>query len=198
MKNQPPQRNRFKPHPYRLLLGALFVPTLFVFASTFLMYIIVDSRQYTVAAFFIIVLNLWVLYVVLKSIKAWKKKYWQRYSRIVRMREELLIKPNTAFLIATKSIILYILIFGYLTIVFGYGLVYDALNITTADGLLNNIYFSMTTMATVGYGDFIPRAEGRFFANLQMISGIIYHIIAIGAGTGYLLRYTDEEDHLVE
>ena len=31
-----------------------------------------------------------------------------------------------------------------------------------------------------------------------MIFGVIYQIIAIGAGTGYLIRYTDEDNHIIE
>lgn len=187
-----------KPHPYRLLLTALGVPALSAFLLTFFMYLWDDSRQMVSALIFIIGLCAWVLYIVLKSVKEWKIKYWQRYPKVIHMHEELPIKPDTAFLIATKSIILYILIFGYLTIVLGFALVYDALNITTANGLLNNIYFSLTTMTTVGYGDFVPLAGGRFFANLEMMFGVIYQIIAIGAGTGYLIRYTDEDSHIIE
>ena len=187
-----------KPHPYRLLFTALLVPAVCAFLLTFAMYRIDNSWQMTIALIFIISLWSWVLYIVLKSVKEWKMKYWQRYPKVVHLHEELPIKPNTAFLIATKSIILYILLFGYLTVVLGFALVYDALNITTANGLLNNIYFSLTTMTTVGYGDFVPMAGGRFFANVEMIFGVIYQIIAIGAGTGYLIRYTDEDNHIIE
>ena len=94
-------------------------------------------------------------------------------------------------ILTTKSVILYILMAGYIAISFAFACVYDALNLTTAHNLWENFYFSMTTITTVGYGDFTPKGLGQVFACLEMMTGLLYQVVAIGTGSAFLLNLED-------
>ncbi|BDU76417.1 potassium channel family protein [Mesoterricola sediminis] len=45
--------------------------------------------------------------------------------------------------------------------------------------ILNCLYFSITTITTLGYGDYIPLGYGRLFASFEVISGIIIMAIIV-------------------
>ena len=67
--------------------------------------------------------------------------------------------------------------------------VYDALFVSTTTNFGQNFYLSIITITTVGYEDFTPIGIGCIFASFEIICGIIYQIIAIGAGATYLVRF---------
>ncbi len=87
-----------------------------------------------------------------------------------------------------KSNLLLVLVLGYLLISGVFAFVYDVLQITTVSGFFNNWYFSLTTIATVGYGDIIPMGVGRFFASMQMVIGILYQVLGISIAATYFLN----------
>ena len=89
---------------------------------------------------------------------------------------------------ATQGAIIYTLVLGFLALAMVYAMAYHALKATTAIGLANNFYFSLTTLATVGMGDFTPYGFGRILTCFEMATGLAYQILAIGGGTAYLLR----------
>lgn len=179
-------------------MGALVLLPLSVSLSLgLLMYFLRGPLDIVIASLFIISFTGWVMLWVVKSLKAWEFKYRIRSrelteDEIAHIRDVL--PPQTALLIATKSMILYVLIVGYVAIAFAFACVYDALNVSSANTLLENFYFSITTLTTVGYGDFIPIGYGRFFASIEMIFGIVYSVIAIGAGATYMGRFNIGSD----
>jgi potassium channel LctB len=83
---------------------------------------------------------------------------------------------------------LLVLFLLYLTVLIGFGLVYTVLQINGYEVLLINgevadknflkliqdsLYFSATTLVTVGYGDIIPIGVGRWIAALEGLLGYI-------------------------
>lgn len=86
-----------------------------------------------------------------------------------------------------RSHILSILLMGYILVAFVFALAYQAVGGTPVDSLSENFYFSLTTFATVGYGDIAPRGFGRVLACIEMISGVAYNVLAIGGGAAYLM-----------
>lgn len=82
----------------------------------------------------------------------------------------------------------FVLIFLYFTMTVGFGLIYTILQINgydvfvknhndTADGffpiLQDGLYFSATTLLSVGYGDVIPVGAGRWIAVVEALLGYI-------------------------
>lgn len=66
-------------------------------------------------------------------------------------------------------------VFGaYAALVVLFGILYWAFDLTTGEGLLENMYFSLVTQATVGYGDVLPSGAGRIAAILQIVAGVIW------------------------
>ena len=61
---------------------------------------------------------------------------------------------------------------GYLAAVLLFGLLYSAADLTSSDGLWSNLYFSLVTQATVGYGDVLPVGFGRVMATFQIGLGV--------------------------
>jgi hypothetical protein len=89
---------------------------------------------------------------------------------------------------AARSHILSTLLIGYVLIAFVFALAYQAVEGTQANSVSGNFYFSLTTFATVGYGDITPRGFGRVLACFEMVSGVAYNVLAIGGGAAYLLE----------
>lgn len=56
------------------------------------------------------------------------------------------------------------------------------------------LYFSIITITTVGYGDFIPMGPGRIIAAMQGLVG--YIILGILVSTGFQLLAPDEEPRM--
>ncbi len=147
---------------------------------------------FVTAFFFLFSFCGWITLWVLKHLQELRKNYEKAINTICqahhpKRREELRKK---AIAVLTKSSVLYVLILGYLGIAFGFSLVYDALNLTTEIGFWNNLYFSISTITTLGYGDVVPVDYGRFFACFQMIYGILYQVLAVSVGTTYLIQIT--------
>jgi hypothetical protein len=93
---------------------------------------------------------------------------------------------------AARSLILYTLLAGYLVVALVFALAYDALEVTPVDSLLANFYFSLTTLATVGYGDIAPLGFGRLLACIEMVTGLTYQVVAIGGGMAYFMSLGKE------
>lgn len=61
----------------------------------------------------------------------------------------------------------------------------DSFVISCEDGSINLLYFSFTTLSTLGYGDIIPVTEWvRVLANLEAIAGLMYPTIFIARLVG--------------
>lgn len=82
------------------------------------------------------------------------------------------------------------MISAYILIVVGFAVVYDSINASSEDGFWNNLYFSFSTITTIGYGDIAPVRMGHLFAGLQMIYGILYQVLAVSIGVSYLTNLT--------
>lgn len=138
----------------------------------------------------------WVTLWVLRHIQKVRNEYAKIIAQIrtVENKGQKEILRKKAAVILTKSSVLYILIVGYILVSFGFAVVYDALNLSNETGLLNNLYLSIATITTIGYGDVAPTGFGRFFASLEMIYAILYQVLAVSVGTTYLLRLTDTKD----
>jgi hypothetical protein len=105
--------------------------------------------------------------------------------------QEFVTKPAVDQLaIVTRSMVLYTLLCGYVLLAAAFGLTYDALELTTAKTLPDNLYFSLTTLTTVGYGDLHPLGFGRAIASVEMIAGLTYQVLAIGGGMAYVSGLT--------
>jgi hypothetical protein len=63
---------------------------------------------------------------------------------------------------------------SYLAVVFTCGVLYWAFDLTNGKGFLENLYFSLVTQATVGYGDVLPTGFGRPIASVQIAGGVIW------------------------
>jgi Ion channel len=57
-------------------------------------------------------------------------------------------------------------VWAYLMTVYGFGLLYNVIDkrnpgnfAPSFDGVISSIYFSITTMATVGFGDFVTKND---------------------------------------
>jgi potassium channel LctB len=83
---------------------------------------------------------------------------------------------------------LFVLLALYLTILIGFGLVYTVLQINGYEVLWikgksdhgdffelfqDSLYFSATTLVTVGYGDIIPVGVGRWLAAMEGLLGYV-------------------------
>ena len=96
--------------------------------------------------------------------------------------------------VAARSMVFYTLLIGYLLLASVFALTYDALGITTDDTLWGNLYFSLTTLTTVGYGDVQPVGFGRFIASVEMVAGLTYQVLAIGGGMAYVSGLSNRTD----
>ncbi|RAK15535.1 potassium channel LctB [Anoxybacillus vitaminiphilus] len=83
---------------------------------------------------------------------------------------------------------LFVLLALYLTVLIGFGLAYTVLQINGYEVLLikgkatdrdffqllqDSLYFSATTLVTVGYGDIIPVGIGRWLASAEGLLGYV-------------------------
>ena len=74
--------------------------------------------------------------------------------------------------------------------IFIFGVMYKATGLTSSTREIDNtayLYFSVMTLTTVGYGDIIPKDEGRIVAMIQVLSGYIYMGIFIGVITSSIM-----------
>jgi hypothetical protein len=90
----------------------------------------------------------------------------------------------------------FLLLFGRLVVVviLGYSAVYSAIELNLNPGsftgdlgvgphvILSLLYFSVVTLATVGYGDIVPRTDmARMLVSTEMLSGFVLLILLIAA-----------------
>jgi voltage-gated potassium channel Kch len=135
----------------------------------------------------------WVTLWVLKHIQQARVEYKKSIEEINEFKQKKQLHQK-AIIILTKSSVIYTLIIGYILVAFGFAIIYDALHLSNGTGLLNNIYLSIATITTIGYGDVVPIGIGRFFASLEMIYAILYQVLAVSVGTTYLLHLTSKEN----
>jgi len=95
--------------------------------------------------------------------------------------------------VLTRSMVFYTLVVGYVALALVFALAYDARDCTTAEGFMENAYFSLTTLTTVGYGDISPHGFGRLLACVEMIAGLSYQVLAIGGGMAYVSGLRSDE-----
>jgi hypothetical protein len=148
---------------------------------------------WTLAALFVIASTGAVFLWVIKNLHASVTGYAQGRSPSETSNEGWTKVPalvNTAadeLAFAARSHILFTLLAGYVLIAFVFSLAYQAVEGSPVDSLGENFYFSLTTLATVGYGDISPQGFGRVLACIEMVAGVAYSVLAIGGGTAYLL-----------
>ena len=85
-----------------------------------------------------------------------------------------LVKPRSY----SRSIILWL--FDYLHIVMGFAVLYAGLHLlgTKANNLLDYVYFSFVTSATIGYGELVPTvAIGKVFVCFQSFIFIVFIVL---------------------
>lgn len=74
--------------------------------------------------------------------------------------------------------------------------VYRIYGINGADGVVHSVeeclYFSIVTWTTLGYGDFSPTTDVRFFAAIEALLGYTYMAIIIGLGLTVFNRTYEE------
>lgn len=79
------------------------------------------------------------------------------------------------------------LIFIAGVVVFGFAVIFFVLSrygigISSSRGditVLDSVYFSVVTFTSLGYGDIVPVSYGRFFASLEVVSGLAFLGVAI-------------------
>jgi hypothetical protein len=144
------------------------------------------------ALVFVLASSVGVLFWVGRTITSHVGKYHQGHAGLPPGLNSLLPKEFAEqsavdqLAVVTRSMVFYTLLSGYVVLAMVFGLTYDALEVTTADTLANNIYFSLTTLTTVGYGDIQPVGFGRLLASVEMIVGLTYQVLAIGGGMAYV------------
>jgi hypothetical protein len=75
---------------------------------------------------------------------------------------------------SSRSVLLAIFLGGYVLSVMLFAVGYQLTSSTNAGNFVNNIYFSLITQATVGYGDVLPLGEGKILASAQILVGLVY------------------------
>jgi len=60
-------------------------------------------------------------------------------------------------------------------------------------GTYDLLYFSLVTQSTVGFGDIVPRSDmARAFVCLQIVTGQVFNIVALGLVASYLSKHVIE------
>jgi hypothetical protein len=80
------------------------------------------------------------------------------------------------------------LMLGYLSICLAYAVAYSTIDGLTASGFSTAFYFSIIAASTVGFGDVSPVGAGRLLVVLQVLSGVMYVIMAFGASSTIFSR----------
>ena len=181
----------------RAIIYLIIMPFSGCFSLAILTYFFSHSPLGIICAFlFIFSFCGWVTLWVLRHIQQVRSDYKKSIEKINEAKKEKTRKrlQQKAIIILTKSSVIYTLIIGYILVAFGFAIVYDALKLSNETGLLNNIYLSISTITTIGYGDIIPVGIGRIFASLEMIYAILYQVLAVSVGTTYLLHLTEQKN----
>jgi hypothetical protein len=87
----------------------------------------------------------------------------------------------------SNAIAVYMAMLGYLSAIFAFSLIYltasaqnpgHAFNCKCAMSMEDSLYFSVITMATVGYGDFYPTGTAaRVIVATQVLLGVLFNIV---------------------
>lgn len=73
-----------------------------------------------------------------------------------------------------------LIISGYFILAIFFAIIYTKYEFTSSKQILDNLYFSLITQTTIGYGDILPVSiYGRFTASIQAIIGMFYTSIFI-------------------
>lgn len=176
-----------------LILRVSALPLAFIAILAAGMFICRGYLSYVFAALYVVSATGSVFIWVIKNVKASVMGYAQGESPIQIPKEGMTQIPslmNSAadeLALAARSHILSTLLLGYILIAFVFALAYKAVDESPAITISESFYFSLTTLATVGYGDISPQGFGRVLACVEMISGVAYNVLAIGGGAAYLL-----------
>lgn len=91
-------------------------------------------------------------------------------------------------LFVQRNVILVVLS-GYVAIAYSFALAFHVTHTTPANTLAENFYFSVITLATVGYGDFAPTGWGRLLAVSEVLMGLAYQLLAFGSAVTFFGRF---------
>ena len=183
-----------KENIFSLFVQASALPLVSNAALALGMFLCRGTIAHVFATLFVVTSTGAVFLWVIKNVKASVIGYLQEDTVHPLPEEESTRIPvlmNTAvdeLALVARSYILFTLLAGYVLIACVFALAYQAVEGTPAGSILTNFYFSLTTLATVGYGDISPRGFGRVLACIEMISGVAYQVLAIGGGAAYLLE----------
>lgn len=78
---------------------------------------------------------------------------------------------------------------GYVAIAYSFAIAFHATGTSSAPTLAENFYFSIVTLATVGYGDFAPTGWGKMLAVSEVLMGLAYQLLAFGSAVTFFGRY---------
>lgn len=171
------------------------------FLVAILIYVIAKIRapySLLLAIITILVYSLYLIYyvwsvLILKSyiieiIRRKRQDTFNSYLRYSHIIGEVGVSVSTQIL---SSIIL--LVYCYSLIVVAFGGLYEYLQVTSAKhSLLNNIYFSFVTMATIGYGDIQPLGFGKVLISIQSVISLVYQIICIAGFISIISKITTD------
>jgi len=82
--------------------------------------------------------------------------------------------------------ILVVLVFkltlGYISLAAAFGAAFHASKGTTATDFWSCVYYSVITLATVGYGDITPVGFGRLLSGIEVLVALLYNVVALSSG----------------
>ena len=117
-----------------------------------------------------------------------------RLLRLLRLLRFLRLAPLVRRLFTSEGV-RYAALLTFLTALTG-GVAFASVENISAG---NGIYWALTTMTTVGYGDYSPKtAEGKAIAISVMLVGIGFATLLVGAITERFIRPEVEEVELAE
>lgn len=87
--------------------------------------------------------------------------------------------------------VLLVVLYGYVVIAAAYGVAYHVTEtVPGANNFGDYLYFSLITMATVGYGDLVPTGFGRALASCEVLTSMTYQLLAFASASNYFRRFT--------
>ncbi len=111
----------------------------------------------------------------------------------------VLISLKNHYLLGAYSRALKILIIGMPLVIVVFALVYTEFGIMDSNSIVikdfvSALYFSIVTWTTLGYGDFKPTADVRFYAAAEALLGYVYMGILIGTVFSSLSREFNQDE----
>ena len=87
--------------------------------------------------------------------------------------------------------VLLVVLYGYVVVAAVYGLAYHVTeSVPKANNFGDYLYFSLITMATVGYGDLVPTGFGRALASCEVLTSMTYQLLAFASASSYFGRFS--------